>query len=213
MQDPTKENSKTSENGSRARGRPRSERSHQAIIDATNELLVERGFADLTMDEVAERAGVSKATIYRRWPSKGTLVFEAFSVDFLARQARTDSGSLKKDLTARLRSWVRVVNGTVTGRTLASLLAEAQRDDELAVIWRDRFIRPVREESTAIVKRAVARGELSQRTDPDVLLDLLYGPLYHRLLQKHLPLSERFADMVVSTVLSGIQPGARISDN
>jgi AcrR family transcriptional regulator len=200
----------TSENGPRGPGRPRSEQSHQAIIGATNELLAERGFADLTMDEIAERAGVSKATIYRRWPSKGTLVFEAFSADFLARQPAPDTGSLKGDLTTRLRTWVRIVNGTVTGRTLKALLAEIQRDEGLAVIWRDHFAGPVREESKNLVKRAVARGEISQRTDPDLLLDLLYGPMYHRLLQGHLPLNDRFVQAVVSTVLSGIEPGARV---
>jgi AcrR family transcriptional regulator len=210
MQDLMPEITETSENGPRGPGRPRSEQSHQAIIGATNELLAERGFADLTMDEIAERAGVSKATIYRRWPSKGTLVFEAFSADFLARQPAPDTGSLKGDLTTRLRTWVRIVNGTVTGRTLKALLAEIQRDEGLAVIWRDHFAGPVREESKNLVKRAVARGEISQRTDPDLLLDLLYGPMYHRLLQGHLPLNDRFVQAVVSTVLSGIEPGARV---
>ncbi len=209
MQEAMPEKSDTSENAPRGPGRPRSERSHQAIIGATNELLAERGFAELTMDEIAERAGVSKATIYRRWPSKGTLVFEAFTADYVARQPAPDTGSLKGDLTARLQTWVRIVDGTVTGRTLKALLTEAQRDEDLAIVWRDHFMKPVREESKALVQRAVARGEISQRTDPDVLLDLIYGPMYHRLLQGHLPLNDRFVQAVVSTVLSGIEPGAR----
>ena len=183
MQEPVSKKPETSTNGTRGRGRPRSERSHQAIIDATNQLLEERGFDNLTMDEVAERAGVSKATIYRRWPSKGTLAFDAFAAEFLARQPMPDTGSLKGDLTSRLRSWVRIVNGTATGRTLKALLSEAQRDDELAVVWREHFTKPVRAEAKLLVERAKARGEISQRTDADVLLDLVYGPLYHRLLQ------------------------------
>lgn len=209
MQEGITEKAQTSGNGTRGPGRPRSERSHQAIIEATNELLAERGFVDLTMDEVAERAGVSKATIYRRWPSKGTLVFEAFAADYLARQPRPDTGNLKEDLTRRLRTWVRLVKGTVTGRTLRALLAEAQRDEEVAVLWREHFLRPVRDESKTLVERAIARGEISQRTDPDMLLDLLYGPMYFRLLGDHLPLNDRFVQAVVSTVLAGIQPGAR----
>jgi AcrR family transcriptional regulator len=208
MQEVMTEKALTTGNGTRGPGRPRSERSHQAIIKATNELLAERGFVDLTMDEVAERAGVSKATIYRRWPSKGTLVFEAFAADYLARQPQPDTGNLKEDLTTRLRTWVRLVNGTVTGRTLKALLAEAQRDEEVAGLWRDHFLRPVREESKTLVERAVARGEISQRTDPDMLLDLLYGPMYFRLLGDR-PLNDRFARGIVSTVLAGIQPGAR----
>lgn len=209
MQEAVTKNDVTLEEAPRGRGRPRSEQSHQAIIKATNELLAERGFDNVTMDEVAERAGVSKATIYRRWASKGVLVFEAFAADFLAQQPQPDTGSLKEDLLIRMRRWVRIVNGTVTGRTLVSLLAEAQRDDELAALWREHFMLPVRQESKTLVERAVARGEISQRTDPDVLLDLLYGPLYHRLLERHLPLSDRFVRAIVETVLAGAQPGAR----
>jgi AcrR family transcriptional regulator len=186
------------------RGRPRSERSHRAILDAANSLLDERGFVDLTMEEVAQRAGVSKATIYRWWPTKGTLVFEAFSADFLARQPLTDTGSLRGDLIAALRSWIRVVKGTGTGRTLVGLIAEVQRDPGLAEIWRERFISPVRAQHRAMVERAIDRGEVSADIDSDVVLDLVFGSAYHRLLQSHLPLSDRFAQTVVNTVVAGV---------
>jgi AcrR family transcriptional regulator len=187
------------------RGRPRSERAHQAILDATNEILEERGFVDLTMDEVAQRAGVSKPTIYRRWPTKGMLVFEAFSADFLTRQPLPDTGSLRGDFLAALRAWIRVVKGTVTGRTLKGLIAEVQRDPELAAIWREQFLGPVRDHHRSMVNRAVERGEVPPNADPDVVLDLLYGPAYHRLLQSHLPLSDRFAQAVVDTVVAGVR--------
>ncbi len=187
------------------RGRPRSERAHQAILNAANELLEERGFVDLTIDEIAQRAGVSKATIYRRWPTKGTLVFEAFSADFLNRQPRPDTGSLRGDLLASLRAWIRVNKGTVKGRTLVGLIAEVQRDPELADIWRQRFMGPVREQHRTIVEQAIERCEVSPDTDPDVVLDLIYGAAYHRLLQSHLPLSDRFAQDVVDTVVAGMR--------
>lgn len=190
------------------RGRPRSERAHQAILDAANELLEERGFVDLTIDEVAQRAGVSKATIYRRWPTKGTLVFEAFSNDFLARQPRADTGSLRGDLLAALRAWIRVVKGTVTGRTLVGLIAEVQRDPELAAIWRESFLGPVRAHHRTMVEQAIERGEVPRDVDPEVVLDLVYGAAYHRLLQSHLPLSDRFAQAVVDTVVAGVRTNA-----
>jgi AcrR family transcriptional regulator len=196
------------------RGRPRSERSHRAIIDATNELLKERGFVDLTIDEVALRAKVSKATIYRRWPSKGTLVFEAFSADFLNRQPLPSGGSLHADLLAALRAWIKVNNGTVTGRTLAGLIAEVQRDPELAVIWRESFVGPVRVHHRAMVDRAIERGEISADVDAEVVLDMLYGPAYHRLLQSHLALSDQFAQAVVDTLVAGVRtnhPGTKPS--
>jgi AcrR family transcriptional regulator len=188
------------------RGRPRSERSHRAILDAANELLAERGFVDLTIEEVAQRAGVGKTTIYRRWPGKGTLVFEAFATDFLNRQPLPDTGSLRGDLLAALRAFIRVVKGTVTGRTLVGLIAEVQRDPELAEIWREGFVGRVRNQHRVMVDRAVERGEASPDTDSDVVLDLLFGAAYHRLLQSHLALSDRFAHAVVDTVVAGVQP-------
>ena len=189
------------------RGRPRSERSHHAILDAANEILEERGFVDLTMDEVAQRAGVSKATIYRWWPTKGILVFEAFTASFLAHQPTPDTGSLRGDLLAALRGWIRTVKGTVTGRTLVGLIAEVQRDPELAEIWRERFVTRVRAQHRMMVERAIDRGEVSGDVDSDVVLDLLFGSAYHRLLQSHLPLSDRFAQAIVDTVVAGVQTG------
>jgi AcrR family transcriptional regulator len=186
------------------RGRPRSERSHHAILKAANEILEERGFVDLTMDEVAQRAGVSKATIYRWWPTKGTLVFEAFSDNFLALQPSPDTGSLREDLLAALRGWIKTVKGTVTGRTLVALIAEVQRDPDLAEIWRERFVTRVRARHRLIFDRALVRGDISADFDPDVLLDLVFGPAYHRLLQSHLPLSDRFAQAVIDTVVAGV---------
>jgi AcrR family transcriptional regulator len=187
------------------RGRPRSERSHRAILEAANEILEERGFVDLTMDEVAQRGGVSKSTIYRWWPTKGMLVFEAFTANFLARQPTPDTGSLRGDLLAALRSWIRTVKGTVTGRTLVGLIAEVQRDPDLAEIWRERFVTRVRAQHRFMLDRAIERGDVSPDIDPDVTLDLLFGSAYHRLLQSHLPLTDRFAQAVVDTVVFGVR--------
>jgi AcrR family transcriptional regulator len=188
------------------RGRPRSERSHRAILDAANELLAERGLGDLTIDEIAQRAGVGKTTIYRRWPSKGTLVFEAFATDFLDRQPLPDTGSLRTDLLAALRAFIRVVKGTVIGRTLVGLIAEVQRDPDLAEIWRDGFVGRVRTQHRAMIELAIERGEAAADTNPDVVLDLVFGAAYHRLLQSHLVLSDRFAQAVVDTVVAGVAP-------
>jgi AcrR family transcriptional regulator len=187
------------------RGRPRSERSHRAILDAANEILEEHGFVDLTMDEVAQRGGVRKATIYRWWPTKGTLVFEAFTANFLARQPTPNTGSLRGDLLGALRNWIKTVKGTVTGRTLVALIAEVQRDPDLAEIWREHFVTSVRTQHRVMIDRAVERGALSPDVDSDVVLDLVYGSAYHRLLQSHLPLTERFAQNVVDTVVAGLQ--------
>jgi AcrR family transcriptional regulator len=191
------------------RGRPRSERAERAILGATTQLLEEKGFVALTMDEVALRAGVGKATIYRRWPTKGILAFDAFLAQFLARQPLPDTGTLRGDLLAALRAWIRTVKGTVTGRTLVGLIAEVQRDPALADVWRDRFVRPVRGRHRIMIERSVQRDEIPPETDPEIALDLLFGSAYHRLLQSHLPLSDHFAQVVVNTIVSGIEGGPR----
>jgi AcrR family transcriptional regulator len=146
--------------GARGRGRPPSEQTERAILDATVDLLAEGGLARLTMEEVASRARVGKASVYRRWPSKGTLAFDAFVTRFLERQPLVDTGSLQGDLLAALRGWVRTVKDPATGRTLRGLLAEVQRDPELAEVWRERFLEPLRVRTRQIVANAVRRGEL-----------------------------------------------------
>jgi AcrR family transcriptional regulator len=186
------------------RGRPRSEEAKRAILSTTEQLLEEVGFDALTMEDVAQMAGVGKATIYRRWPTKGLLAFEAFEEEFLAKQPLPDTGTLRGDLLAALRAWIQTVNMTVAGRTLAGLIAEVQRDPALGDAWRDRFVRPVRDQYRILVARGTERGELSPLADPEVILDLVFGSAYHRLLQSHLPLDDHFAQAVVETIISGV---------
>lgn len=193
--------------GGRGRGRPLSARTEAAIVRATGELLAERGLAALTVEDVAARAHVGKASVYRRWPSKGTLAFEAFMLNFVDAQPVGDTGSLGADLLAALRAWVRAVEDPVIGRTLRGLIGEVQRDPELAAAWRERFVGPVRARHRAYVERAVARGELAPDVDADLLLDLVYGPAYHRMLQGHLPLSADFVRAVVDAVVAAATAG------
>jgi AcrR family transcriptional regulator len=186
------------------RGRPPSHRTERAILVAATELLAERGLAALTMEEVAARAHVSKASVYRRWPSKGRLAFDAFVEAFLARQPLPDTGSLRADLRTALQVWVETVSEPTTGRTLRGLIAEVQRDPELAEPWRQRFTLPVRAQHLTILERAIARGELAPDADTGLLLDLLYGPAYHRLLHGHLPLDEAFVDGLVDAIIAAV---------
>lgn len=150
---------------------------------------------------------MSKASIYRRWPSKGTLAFDAFLVHFLDSQPTPDTGRLEDDLLITLHNWVRTANGT-TGRTLKGLIAEVQRDSELAEAWRDRFVDAVRARHLAMTQRAVSRGELDPGSDLELLVDLLFGPAYLRLLYGHLPLDERFVARVVRAVMAAVNAGA-----
>lgn len=188
-----------------SRGRPRSEKARTAVLDAAAQLMLEHGLSAVTMDAVAQQAGVSKATIYRWWPTKETLALDALYSDWAAaRPTPRDTGSLRGDLLSMLRPWARLAVSRPYGRVLAALLTEAQGDPEFAAEYRRRVIEPRREQARTVLRRAIDRGEIPATTKIEVVLDLLYGPLYHRLLHGHAPLNDRFVRDVVDTVLTAI---------
>jgi AcrR family transcriptional regulator len=189
------------------RGRPRSEKARVAILRAAAELLLERGLSAASMDAVAERAGVSKATIYRWWPTKETLALDALYREWntTAPVAR-NTGTLRGDLLAQLRPWARLAGSRPYGRVIGALLTEARTDPAFAAEYLARFVEPRRDQSRAIFRRAIERGEIPADTKVEVAIDLLYGPLYHRLLHGHAPLGDRFVRDVVDMALDGIAP-------
>jgi AcrR family transcriptional regulator len=188
------------------RGRPRSERARKAILEAASELLLARGLSAVSMDAVADRAGVSKATIYRWWPTKETLALDALYTEWAAaRPHPRDTGSLRGDLLSLLRPWARLAGSRPYGRVVAALLTEAQTDPVFAAEYRERFVEPRRQQARDIFRRAIERGEIPADTKVEVALDLLYGPLYHRLLHGHAPLNDRFVREVIDMVLDGVR--------
>jgi AcrR family transcriptional regulator len=187
------------------RGRPRSQEADRAILAAARELLAEGGLAAMSFEEVAARSGVAKTTIYRRWTSRGALALDAFLADFQSQQPLPDTGTLRGDLLASLRAWIRAVTHTSAGPILAGLIAAAQLDDRLAVAWRERVLGSLRAQQKILLDRAIERGEIPAGTDKEVVLDLLFGAAYHRLLHGHLPLTDRFARQVVDLVIAGLQ--------
>jgi AcrR family transcriptional regulator len=186
------------------RGRPRSEKARHAILDAAAELLLLRGLGAVSMDAVAERAGVSKATIYRWWPSKERLALEALLEWAATGSSPRDTGSLRGDLLALVRPWVREIRRRPFGRVIAALVTEAQSDPAFAEDYRRHFVEQRRAPMRAAFERAIARGEAPADLDIEVALDLIYGPLYHRLLHGHAPLTDRFAASVIDLALAGI---------
>jgi AcrR family transcriptional regulator len=192
--------------GGAQRGRPRSQEADRAILTATAELLADRGLSAMSIEEVAARAGVGKTTIYRRWPSKGLLALDAFVASFREEQPPNDTGTLRGDLLAALRAWVRAVTQTPMGPMLTGLIAEAQHDPELRGAWRDRVLEPLRVQHRIMLDRAIERGEIPASVDRDVVLDLFFGAAEHRLLLGHLPITDVFIGKVVDVILAGIQP-------
>jgi AcrR family transcriptional regulator len=196
------------------RGRPRSEKARIAILHAATELLLEHGLGDVSMDEIAEHAGVSKATIYRRWRTKELLALDALYADWdTSRDATPDTGSVRGDLLALLRPWIRRARSRPYGRVISALLTAANTDAEFGDQYRARFVEPRRRAARAVLERGIDRGELPAKVDVEVGLDVLYGPLYHRLLHGHGSLNDRFVTAVVDTCLQGLGSAPRTHDS
>jgi AcrR family transcriptional regulator len=190
------------------RGRPRSERARNAIIGAATELLLTRGLDAVSMDEIAEHAGVSKATIYRWWPTKETLALDALYHEWATDAHRAhprDTGTLRGDLLALLRPWVRRIRARPYVNIAVALIAAANTDPEFAEQYHSRFVGPRREPARAVFRRAIERGEVRPDVNIELALDLLYGPLYHRLLHTHAPLNDRFVSEVVEATVRAFQ--------
>jgi len=189
------------------RGRPRSEKARLAILQAAAELLLDRGLSGASMDAVAERAGVSKATIYRWWPTKESLALDALYAQWAAAAPEVrDTGSLRGDLLAQMRPWAALASGRPYGRVVAALITEARTDPRFAAEYQERFLQPRRENARVIFRRAIERGQIPAGTKVEAAIDALYGPLYHRLLHGHAPLDDEFVRDVVDIVLTGITP-------
>jgi AcrR family transcriptional regulator len=189
----------------RTRGRPRSEVARQAVLAAATGLLLTRGLDAVSMDAVAARAGVSKATIYRWWPTKETLALDALQ-DQLSEPTEEppDTGTLRGDLTALLTGWIARVGGRPFGRVIGALITEAAADPVFGALYRERYVEPRRAQARVLFERAIARGEIAARTDVEAAVDLVYGPLYHRLLHGHARLTQDFAATVVEVVVAGL---------
>jgi AcrR family transcriptional regulator len=189
----------------RARGRPRSELARRAVLAAATELLLTQGPGAVSMDAVAARAGVSKATIYRWWPTKETLTLDALYFQLTEPTPEPpDTGTLRGDLTELLTGWIARVGGRPFGRVLGTLITEAATDPVFGGLYRERYVEPRRAQARLLFERAIARGEIGAGTDVEAAVDLVYGPLYHRLLHGHAPLTQEFAATVVDVVVAGL---------
>lgn len=183
-------------------GRPRSEEAHQAILDATLELIVEVGYSALTVEGVASRAGVGKATIYRRWSSKLPLVIEAFSE--LPAFEEVDTGSLAEDLKKMLRSYLQLFHSTPLASVLPALAGERAHDPKLSEVF-DPVIKDRRRPLVRAFERAVERGEVPPDLDVDLAADLVVGPIAVRLFFTGGRVSPRMVDPMVDLALAGIR--------
>jgi len=183
------------------RGRPRDPDMDQAILRATVELLSEVGYVQVTVAEVARRAGVSKPAIYRRWSQKSQLAVEAM-VTQMRPGKDNDSGSAAGDLLALTEQLIAALTYTPLGRVLPGLVAELAADPVLAASYRDLVIKPNQAQWRAAIERGITRGELSNQTDVDFVLNTLVGPLYFSLLITGEPIDPGYARTAVDLVFA-----------
>jgi AcrR family transcriptional regulator len=187
----------------RGRGRPRDESARLRILKAALELMDETAFPQVTAEAIAERAGTSKATIYRWWPNKAAVVIEAFREAIAPELPLQDTGMLHEDLTTQVRNFARVLSGR-GGRMLRSFLAASQSDPDVAAAFRSIWSDPRRREAKEMLRQKQASGQLRKDADLDLVLDSLYGPLYYRFLVKNEPPSQKYAEALADLVIQGL---------
>ena len=184
------------------RGRPRSDAAHRKILDATRELLSEEGFSDLRLEHVAARAGVGKATIYRRWGSKEALAQELLAELAAPHIAVAESDDTREELLAAVVNPMRAVTDTPFGPVIRALLSQIAVNPTLGDPFRATVVRARRDEIARVVARGIARGDLRPDADVDVATELLVGPVYFRLMFGG-ELTADFANRIVDSVLRG----------
>ncbi len=184
------------------RGRPRSDRAHRAILDATRDLLVEEGFAGLRLEHVAARAGVGKATIYRRWASKEALALELAMELAAPHITVNETGDTREELLAATTNAMRALTETPFGPVIRALLSQIAINPALGDPFRATVVQARRDEVARVVERGIARGDLRADADAGIATELLVGPVYFRLMFGG-ELTQEFAESVVDAVLDG----------
>lgn len=189
-------------------GRPRSEQSRQAILAAAGELMLEGGLATATVDAIAARAGVGKATIYKWWPSRAAVALEGLMVAASSSWEVPAGASAMEALTEHMRAVTRLFTQTPAGALMQSLAADAQSQPEIADALRQQWLEPRRAVSMEIVREGMRSGQLRQDLDLEATVDIVYAPVYYRLLFGHAPLDETAIEPLIDLVRHAIANGA-----
>jgi AcrR family transcriptional regulator len=178
----------------------RRKKSHEAIIAATTALLSEVGYHNLTMEGIASRAGVGKATLYRWWASKGQLVGEALASS-LEMQVIEDSGSPRRDLENAIRITMKNYAGSYPAVTVPALASDITSDPDLHETFLSEFVRPRRRLVAAVVERAIAAGLLPADADVELVLDIIGGIVLYRTLLSGQPIDDDFPSALMALLV------------
>lgn len=185
-------------------GRPRSPEADRAILRAAVDLLADEGYGGVTMEGVAARAGVGKATVYRRWPCKSALVVDAVTACRESGSQPPDTGSTREDLLVFVRVFMHHLRTSDAGRVMPALVAELSRNPELAAEFREGFVLPRRAKVLEAVRRGVERGEVRAGVDAELVADGVVALLMHRFLVTGMEIDDDLPERVVDILWRGI---------
>ncbi|MDP1841437.1 MAG: TetR/AcrR family transcriptional regulator [Reyranella sp.] len=182
------------------RGRPRDPRTRAAILAAARALLERGGLTAVTIEAIAQKAGVSRPTIYRYWPNAPAVAMAAFldvtGAPDAARSTRSPYAALRAQFHAVADAFA-----APAGRSVAAMVAAAQSETELAKAFRNEFIARNRDATRLLLERCIEDGLIAPPADMELVLDLVFGPLFYRLLMGHAPITRGFVDRLLDTVI------------
>ncbi|RJO73345.1 TetR/AcrR family transcriptional regulator [Nocardia panacis] len=187
----------------------RSLRARRAILDATSQLIAEKGYADVTIEAIAARAGVGKPTIYRWWPSKAMVTIDLLIEIAEQTTGYADTGDLAADLRTQMQGLIAAIHPPRTS-PLAGVIAEGLHNPDVARQLRNLLLEPQLELFKDRLRRAQQHGQLSRDADPDVALYLLYGPLHYRLLYDLGMPDARELDALIARALNAMNGPAEL---
>lgn len=192
-----------------AAGRPRSERSRRAVLDAAATLLSKRGYADITIEGIAAEAGVSKTTIYRWWSTKASIYIDLYA-ELAAKVAPpADTGDFAKDLSLLIRGAFKLYRETAAGVALAGIVAEAQSNATVSKIVRNEFAPSRRDVILAMLERGARRGDIPPDVDLGLVSEIIAGAVWYNLLVGSGDLSDNHAIRLMDRIVRGISPAAK----
>jgi AcrR family transcriptional regulator len=192
------------------RGRPRSQSARRAVLNSTRALFQKGGYAAVTMEAISERSGVAKTTIYRWWPNRPSLVVDLL-MEMAGMSVPVPSGPDPLKAVRNEMRGIAAVSDDLIGRLLTSLVGEAQRDPAIRSALLNGLFHPRSAATAKKIREAQTAGLLRKDLAPPVIVDLLVGPLFYRMLVRHQPLDDAFAAQVFRGVMSGIATGRPVS--
>jgi AcrR family transcriptional regulator len=182
-------------------GRPRDEEVRKRILDSAAQLLEGRCIDQITVDAIAEQSGAGKATVYRWWPNKAAVLIEAFRERVSQELPFPDTGDFRRDVRQQLQNFAEIIYWGRRGKIFSSFIAGAQADPEMAKAFREIWMRPRRAEARKLFERYIAEGVARSDLDADLAVEIVFAPLYYRLLTGWGEITAEYLDQLVDTVM------------